>query len=172
MVGLPNFRSHPKSGPYAAHPLLDNSKSRLAWISTPQCIKGMAQIMDHSTIKQESSQVRMKVSFPEFERSKIVTFLLLIRQDHVDTLIDVQNDDVSVWELVLISDPRQNANCQSEMCLQIKSTLTFIYSWDHYIVYISFIIIDHFIHPLNNETINSILFRNSPPLYLVFPLVI
>ena len=82
----------------------------------------MAQIMDHSTIKQESSQVRMKVSFPEFERSKIVTFLLLIRQDHVDTLIDVQNDDVSVWELVLISDPRQNANCQSEIGLQIKST--------------------------------------------------
>ena len=96
MVGLPNFRSHQKSGPFAAHPLLDNSKSRLAWISTLQCIKGMAQIMDHSTIKQESSQVRPKDSFPELDRSRIVTFLLMIRQDHVDTLIDVQNDDVSV----------------------------------------------------------------------------
>ena len=38
MVGLPDFRSHSKSGPFATQPVFDHWKSRLVWISDPQCI--------------------------------------------------------------------------------------------------------------------------------------
>ena len=38
MVGLPDFRSHLKSRPFATQPVLDHSKSRLGQISDPHCI--------------------------------------------------------------------------------------------------------------------------------------
>ena len=38
MVGLPDFRPHSKSIPFATQPVLDHSKSRLGWISDPHCI--------------------------------------------------------------------------------------------------------------------------------------
>ena len=38
MVGLPDFRSHSKSRPFANQPLFDHCKSRLVWISDPHCI--------------------------------------------------------------------------------------------------------------------------------------
>ena len=37
MVGLPHFRSHLKSRPFAAQPLIDHSKFRLVRISYPHC---------------------------------------------------------------------------------------------------------------------------------------
>ena len=37
MVGLPDFRSHSKSGPFATQPLFNHIKSRLVWISDPHC---------------------------------------------------------------------------------------------------------------------------------------
>ena len=37
MVGLPDFRSHSKSGPFANQPLFDHSKSRLVQISDLYC---------------------------------------------------------------------------------------------------------------------------------------
>ena len=39
MVGLPDFRSHSKSRPFATQPVLDHSKSRLGQISDPHCIQ-------------------------------------------------------------------------------------------------------------------------------------
>ena len=38
MVGLPVFRSHSKSRPFANQPLLDHSKSEQCWISDFHCI--------------------------------------------------------------------------------------------------------------------------------------
>ena len=38
MIGLLDFRSNSKSGPFASQPLFDYSKSRLVWISDPHCI--------------------------------------------------------------------------------------------------------------------------------------
>ena len=38
MVGLPDFRSHSKSGPFATQPLFDHSKSKLVRLSDPRCI--------------------------------------------------------------------------------------------------------------------------------------
>ena len=38
MVGLPDFRSHSQSRPFATQPLFDNSKSRLVQISDPHCM--------------------------------------------------------------------------------------------------------------------------------------
>ena len=37
IVGLPDFRSHLKSRPFATQPVLDHSKSRLGRISDPHC---------------------------------------------------------------------------------------------------------------------------------------
>ena len=41
MVGLPGFRSHSKSGPFATQPLFYYSKSRLVRISDPHCNVGL-----------------------------------------------------------------------------------------------------------------------------------
>ena len=38
IVGVPDFRSHTKSGPFANQPFLDQSKSGRVWISDPHCI--------------------------------------------------------------------------------------------------------------------------------------
>ena len=38
-VGLPNFKSHLKLGPFANQPLFDHSKSRVVQISDPGCVK-------------------------------------------------------------------------------------------------------------------------------------
>ena len=43
MVGLPDFRSHSKSIPFATQPVLDHSKPRLGQISDPHCI---ARLLD------------------------------------------------------------------------------------------------------------------------------
>ena len=40
MVGLPDFRSHSKSGPFANQPLFDHSKSGQGRISDPHCSLG------------------------------------------------------------------------------------------------------------------------------------
>ena len=37
MVGLPNFRSHLKSGPFATQPFFNHSESKLVWISDSHC---------------------------------------------------------------------------------------------------------------------------------------
>ena len=38
MIGLPDFRSHWKSGPFETQPLINQLKSRLVQISDPHCI--------------------------------------------------------------------------------------------------------------------------------------
>ena len=48
MVGLLDFRSHLKSGPFETQPLFDQSKSRLVWISDPHCTH--VRFLDRSSL--------------------------------------------------------------------------------------------------------------------------
>ena len=70
VVGLPDFRSHSKSGPCATQPLFHHSKSRLVQISDPHCI----QILDYfiqilkGTRKPDHLATRQLITF-EYQTS-------------------------------------------------------------------------------------------------------
>ena len=61
MVGLPKFRSHLKSRPFANQPLFDHSKSRLALISDPHCspvFRSSLHLPSSTEIKPQKDKIK------------------------------------------------------------------------------------------------------------------
>ena len=62
MVGLPDFRSHSKTTPFATQPLLDHLKSRLVRISDPHCNYLYHDLNFHTFKEKEECNVIMSQS--------------------------------------------------------------------------------------------------------------
>ena len=58
LAGLPDHRSHFKSGPFETQPLFDHSKFRLVWISDPNCICSY-QCHIPTTVVLETSRIAL-----------------------------------------------------------------------------------------------------------------
>ena len=64
MVGLPDFKSHSKSRPFATQPLFDHSKSRLVWVSDPHCAYSVSHQMKHVS-SRNMKKIFQKYGFVE-----------------------------------------------------------------------------------------------------------
>ena len=56
-------------------------------------------------------------------RARLTLLLRRRRQDHVDALVDVEDQDVGVGKVVLVSNPGQHTNRQAELCLGVHKII-------------------------------------------------
>ena len=113
MVGLPDFRSHSKSRPFATQPVLDHSKSRLGRISDPHCIQILTVLCFYFSFESSDAESDVLLSAEQEARRSPLTHaqvtlfdksMAMKHRRYIERNIDIDSDDDAASEEEDIND--------------------------------------------------------------------